>query len=90
MKRRTKNQNYRMAVSYGCEAAYVANVIMTTQTNVAKKLEGLTVMLDLGHDVRSAQFDAFRVVIDGETHSYDIFENFDVIVNYQTPTRATT
>lgn len=45
---------------------FLANVIMSQQSNPGKKLKNLKKWLDEGHDVRTAQFDLFSIVVDGK------------------------
>lgn len=47
---------------------FVANVIFCNCSKAATKLKNLIKLLDNGHEVRSAQFDLFKIRIDGWLH----------------------
>jgi len=53
------------------EIQFIANVIFCNCSKAATKLKNLIKLLDTGHEVRSAQFDLFRIRVDGELHDID-------------------
>jgi hypothetical protein len=46
-------------------AGFVANVIANWHMNKTRKMNGLVRLLEAGHEVRTAQFDASVLIIDG-------------------------
>jgi hypothetical protein len=70
-----KMQNYREACSHGPEAAFVANVILTSQRNPGRKLAGLVKLLRAGSSVRTGQFAIDVLVIDGRRASWTELES---------------
>lgn len=54
---------------------FVANVIFTSCSKPATKLKNLFKLLDAGCEVRSAQFDLFKIRVDGELHDINYLDN---------------
>ena len=55
--------------------SYLTNVIQCQCGNKAAKMRGLYKLVTAGHEVRPAQFDMFRIVVDGRTFGIEILES---------------
>jgi len=65
-RRLTKTQTIAQIHTFGGnDADFVANVIMTQHTSPARKLSGLLTLLVLGADVRTADRDICRLMVNG-------------------------
>lgn len=69
------SEAYAAAAQFGPEAAFVANLIATREPRAAAKLRGLVALLRAGHDVRTAQFDADVLIIDGRKMAWPVLES---------------
>lgn len=68
----TKNEMYRaLSCSGDTELSYLANVIFTGHTQAGAKLKGVYALYKAGHEVRTAQFDMFTLLIDGHSTSWN-------------------
>ena len=71
-----KIQLYRKAQSFGRNASFIANVILTGHSKPTTKLAGLVALLEAGHEVSPAPYDIDRVWIDGQgNYFYSALEN---------------
>ena len=70
----TKDKLYALLQSRGTEVAFLANVIFTQHRNPAKRLAGLKNLLDAGHSVRTAQFDAHTLLVDGQREAWQVLD----------------
>lgn len=59
---------------FGPDANFVANVILTQHKNPARKLQGLLTLLVLGHDVRIAQCDITRLMVNDQPWTWTELE----------------
>jgi len=82
MKRRKKltaaQKAYRkITMTYGSDSGvcFITNVIFNHCANVTKKLNNLIKILDAGFEVRPAQFDMFRIRVDGFVFGIDYLDN---------------
>ena len=70
----TKNELYRNLTAKDRDTSFLANVIMTSQPNPARKLRGLWNLIQANRDVRSGNtIDQIR--IDGHSFSYAVLDN---------------
>jgi hypothetical protein len=70
----TKQQAYDQASRHSKEAAFAANLILCWQPSAAKRLKGLARRLAAGQEIRVAQFDISRLVINGEYTTFAALE----------------
>jgi hypothetical protein len=68
----TKMQAYAEAGKLG--AGYVANVILVSHGDSARKLKGLVTLLLTGHQVQIAAFDITQLQIDGKNVSWNALD----------------
>lgn len=61
-----KLELYRKAQTFGRNASFVANVILTGHSKPITKLAGLIALLEAGHEVSPAPFCLDRLWIDGQ------------------------
>jgi hypothetical protein len=60
--------------TFGTDASFVANVILTQHRNRARKLKGVIALLTGGHDVRTGQFDIDGLIVDGKSTPWQFLE----------------
>jgi len=71
-----KLELYRKAQTFGKNASFVANVILTGHSKPTTKLAGLVALLESGHDVSPAPYDIGRLWIDGRGgYAYSFLEH---------------
>ena len=67
-----KLQNYRKAEQLGC--GFLANVILTSHQNPARKLRGLVRLLEAGRQVTLGSFSIDTLLLDGELIAWKSLE----------------
>jgi hypothetical protein len=60
--------------TYGQDASFVANVILTCHKNCARKLKGALALLLAGHTLRIGQFYIDVLLVDGKVTSWEFLE----------------
>lgn len=74
MKTPSKFLLYREAQSFGLDAAFVANCVLTHHRNPTRKLRGLVALLRQGRSVSIAPYDISQLWIDGRTAPFATLE----------------
>jgi hypothetical protein len=60
--------------TYGQDASFVANVILTCHKNRARKLKGALALLQAGHTLRIGQFYIDILLVDDKMTSWEFLE----------------